>query len=120
MPTTLTHEAGATFRLDVGGTLHKADMDALASACWLARLPERGAVRLLVVLNRFSGWADGENWNDLSFYSTHGERIERIAIVAEDRWRDQALMFVGAGLRKAPVEFFVPGAISIAREWLAE
>jgi hypothetical protein len=56
----------------------------------------------------------------LSFYATYGDRIERIAIVAEDRWRDQAMMFVGAGLRKAPVEFFVPGAVSIAREWLVE
>lgn len=119
MPMTLTPEAGLTFRLDVGGTLHQADM-AHWQAVLAGEIEQRGPVRLLVVLNRFSGWAEGEAWNDLSFYSAYGDRIERIAIVAEDRWRDQAMMFVAAGLRKAPVEFFVPGAISIAREWLAE
>jgi hypothetical protein len=30
------------------------------------------------------------------------------------------MMFAAAGLRRAPVDFFVPGAISQARAWLAE
>lgn len=35
----------------------------------------------------------GSDWHDLTFYATHGEFIDRIAIVAEPKWRDLTLMF---------------------------
>jgi stage II sporulation SpoAA-like protein len=49
----------------------------------------------------------------------HGDRIERIAIVRPERWRNEALMFAGADLRKAPVEFFGEKALANARTWLS-
>jgi hypothetical protein len=64
-----------------------------------------GGVRLLFVLKGFLGWEAHSNWNDMSFYVKHGDRIERIAIVGPERWRSEALMFAGADLRKARVEF---------------
>jgi hypothetical protein len=56
--------------------------------------------------------------NGLSFYLKYGDAIERIAIVGPERWRSETLMFAGADLRRAPVEFFVEGAIAEARAWL--
>jgi hypothetical protein len=50
---------------------------------------------------------------------TYGDAIERIAIVGDERWRDLALMFAAADLRKAPVEYFAPDAIAEARGWLS-
>ncbi len=57
--------------------------------------------------------------SDLTFYVKHGGAIERIAIVGDERWRSQSLMFAGADLRKAPVEFFSPEQAADARAWLS-
>jgi hypothetical protein len=73
-----------------------------------------------VVLDGFEGWDDSGDWSDLTFYAIHGNRIERLAIVAAPQWRDQALMFAGADLRKGPVEFFESAAIDDARTWLEQ
>jgi len=56
---------------------------------------DRGVVRLLVLLDGFTGWAQTDDWSGLSFYVNHGDQIERIAIVGESRWRDDAMMFEG-------------------------
>ncbi len=44
--------------------------------------------------------------------------IEKIAVVADEKWRDQLLMFLGAGRRQAPVMFFFPGEEEDARDRL--
>ena len=78
-----------------------------------------GTVKLLIVLDDFAGWDPDAPWNDLSFYVKRGDAIERIAVVGPHRWRSHMLMFAGAGLRKAPVEYFPPGAAAEARDWLS-
>ncbi len=35
--------------------------------------------------------------------------IEKITVVANEKWQDQILMFVGAGMRAAQVMFFHTG-----------
>ena len=47
-------------------------------------------------------------------------RIDRIAIVGDERWRSEALMFAGADLRRAPVEYFAGSSSEdgAARAWL--
>ena len=77
-----------------------------------------GTVRLLVRLEAFEGWEPDPRWNDLSFYVIHGDALERIAIVGDERWRGEALMFAAADLRKGPVEFFTPDLEPEARAWL--
>jgi hypothetical protein len=78
-----------------------------------------GAIRLLFVLDAFEGWEPHEGWSDLSFYVKHGDAIERIAIVGDERWKDEALMFASADLRKAPVEFFRTERLAGANDWLS-
>jgi hypothetical protein len=73
----------------------------------------------LCVLKGFQGWDSGGHWDNMSFYMTHGDAIQRIAIVGDERWRDLATMFASADLRKAPVEFFPEDAMARARAWLA-
>ena len=55
----------------------------------------------------------------MTFYVKHGDSIERIAIVGDERWRGEALMFAAADLRRAPVEFFAESALAEARAWLS-
>lgn len=121
MPATLHHERDNVYRLDVGGVLSKDDMDRVQELL-LKEMDRAGTrtARLLVVLEGFEGWdSRNSNWSDLTFYVKHGDRLERIAIVGNERWRDHALMFAAADLRKGPVEFFASDAMSDARAWLS-
>jgi len=119
MPIRLEQESPNVFRMEISGTLRRSELEECEAQ--LSREMQGGAaVRLLVVLERFEGWGTGDNWNDLSFYVKHGDAIERIAIVGDEKWRSLALMFAAADLRTAPVEFFPNGGISIARAWLRE
>src|SRR5689334_6408615 len=109
MPTTLTREDDGICLLVIRGLLRKADLDR-AQRELLDGLPKEGAgtVRLLVRLEAFERWDTDPRWNDLSFYIIHGDALERIAIVGDERWRGEALMFAAADLRKGPVEYFTP------------
>jgi hypothetical protein len=121
MPATLHHERDNVYRLDVGGVLSKEDLDRVQELL-LKEMDRTGVrtVRLLVVLEGFEGWdSRSSNWSDLTFYVKHGDRLERIAIVGDERWRDHALMFAAADLRRGPVEFFASDAMSDARAWLS-
>lgn len=120
MPITLNHEGGDVYRLDVRGILHKADLDRCQKTL-AAHMDRQGPVRLLFVLTAFAGWERQADWNDMSFYMDRGDAIERIAIVGEEGWRQDALMFAAADLRRAMVKFFPAGdsAVAAAREWLS-
>lgn len=119
MSISIDHERENVYRVDVSGILrHKEFED-----CGIALADEMrraGAVRLLFVLDAFEGWETQGAWNDLTFYVKHGGQIERIAIVADERWRNQALLFAAAGLRQAPVEFFSRDNVAGARTWLSQ
>ena len=77
-------------------------------------------VKLLVLLEGFEGWERHPDWGDLSFYSEHGDRITRIAIVGDPKWETEFKMFAGAGFRRAPVQFFPSDQLQQANLWLAE
>ena len=117
MPLTMEHERENIFRLHLEGRLRKIDLDTCERQLEREILVQ-GQVKLLVVLQGFTGWDPGAPWNDLSFYMQHGDAIERIAIVGPDHWRDHMLMFAGADLRRAQVQYFPLGTIADARDWL--
>jgi hypothetical protein len=43
-----------------------------------------------------------------------------IAVVGDEKWRDKFLMYLGAGHRKAAVEYFLTGKEARARGWPGE
>ncbi len=118
MTVTLRREHDTIYRVDIAGRLRKADLDA-AQETIAADLDGGTKIRVLVVLTRFQGWEPDANWRDLTFYVRHGDEIERIAMVGDAAWCSEALMFVGADLRKAEVRYFVSRDESAAVEWLA-
>ena len=75
-------------------------------------------VKLLVLAEQFSGWGKEGDWGDLTFMYEYDPYIEKIAVVAGEKWEDQILMYLGAGRRQAAVEFFLPGEEQDARDWL--
>lgn len=76
-------------------------------------------MRVLVLTENFEGWAKGGDWGDLTFQMEHDDDIERMAIVGERQWLDLALVFTAKGLRKFPIEYFLPSEEARARAWLA-
>ncbi|PYL89952.1 MAG: hypothetical protein DMF16_05805 [Verrucomicrobia bacterium] len=105
--------------LRVGGELKKSEFDAAQSE-FVEIIAGAGTVKLLVLLENFSGWERGEQWGDTDFFFSHRNDFEKIAVVGNPRWEAQVLAFTGAGLRKGPVKFFPETAESEARAWLAE
>jgi hypothetical protein len=116
MPISLELERDNVFRMEVRGVFRKSDIEGYRE--WVNGEIERlGTIRLLWILKDFEGW-DPRDHYDLSFYMRHGDAVDRIAIVGESRWRDLAMMFANAGLRRGLVEYFPEGALAQAREWL--
>ncbi|MGR9108361.1 MAG: STAS/SEC14 domain-containing protein [Gammaproteobacteria bacterium] len=108
---------GEVLHVCIRGTMRLADRDAVQS---LARdLIERGIKpRLLVTTENFAGWEKAEEWGDVGFLMDYGDDILKMAIVGEERWKEQALMFAGEGLRATKIEFFPPSALTEALLWV--
>ena len=86
-----------------------------------SRLIDDGTtVSLLVTLDAFEGWKKDAGWDDddLGYQLEYGNRIARMAIVGDQRWRDPALLFVGKGFRDTEIEFFLPDAVDAAQAWV--
>ena len=102
----------------ISGTMTLADQHALES---LAKtLIDAGQeVRLLVTLDSFEGWEQDPAWGDeLEFQFEYGNKIASIAIVGDERWKDQSLLYVGKGFRSTAIEFFPVGSLGAANAWL--
>ena len=104
--------------LRVGGELKKSELDAAQSE-FVKKIAGAGTVKLLVLLENFTGWERGEQWGDTDFFLSPRNDFEKIAVVGNLRWEAQALAFKGAGLRKGPVKFFPETGESEARACLA-
>ena len=83
-------------------------------------IEQHGAVRILILTEKFQGWERGGDWGDLSFQAKYGKCITRMAIVGEQRWEDLTLMFTAKGFRPFPIEFFGAAEVGRAQAWLAE
>jgi hypothetical protein len=119
VPIALKEETGRVFRVEMRGMLRKAEFDHCQSQL-AGEMSPQAPVRLLFILDGFEGWEPRDDWSDLTFYVKYGDSIERIAIVGDERWRSEALMFAGADLRRAPVEYFTSSSSDdgAARAWL--
>ena len=73
---------------------------------------------LLILAEAFEGWADDADWESLEFQTRNDPLVRKMAIVADTRWEQLALMFTAKGLRPFPIEYFPSGAESEARSWL--
>ncbi len=110
---------GTIWVVTITGMLRKEEMEAIQFNAVENLSSETGA-RFLVLVEDFQGWHRGDSWGDDNFISDHGDRIEKMAIVAEVQWKDRLLMFAGAGFRATEIEFYPPEKIETARAWLAE
>lgn len=119
MSVTLRRELEKVYRVEISGRLRRRDLDAIQHAA-AGEILRGGNIRLLVVLRGFEGWEEDADWRGLAFPVRHGDDVDRIAIVGDERWRGDALAFAAADARKGPVEFFPSDRAADARAWLVE
>jgi hypothetical protein len=104
-----------TFRI-TGQLAHAEFTAALKKVVDLIR--QQGKVRLLVLVEDFTGIEKTEAWGDVSFQAQNDKFIEKIAIVGKKKYEDLALVFAGKGVRQVPIEFFPAADRGQARDWL--
>ncbi len=117
MSITITKESENLLVVHIKGTFTFEDLKEVQSK-GSDEIDRSGKAKMLILAEQFSGWGKEGDWGDLTFMYEHDAQIEKIAIVAEAKWKDQILMFVGAGRRQAAVEFFLDGKEEDARIWL--
>jgi hypothetical protein len=120
MAVTVQQESGGLSVMRIKGLLKKSELDAVqaAAAKQFSAQPDI-RVKLLMIIENFEGWEGGVDWGDMSFYAAYGDRIMKIAIVADPKREADLMMFMGAGIRPSPIKFFPPEQIAQARAWLA-
>jgi hypothetical protein len=100
----------------IHGILRRSELDEGQGAA-AKMIRQVGKISALILLEGFQGWERRDEWSDMSFLFEHDNDIEKIALVGQEKWRDEALMFAGAGLRHSAVRYF--NDADEARAWLA-
>ena len=117
MPIEVIDAAGKLLQIKIRGMLKKADYDRMVQIAKEAIVRE-GKVRALAILDGFEGWERHPDWGDVSFMMEQGQQIEKMAIVGDEKWRDDAFAFTAKGFRPTAIEFFSPSHLNEARIWL--
>ncbi len=118
MPIEIIDATGKLLQLKIRGMLKKADHDRIIQIAKEA-IEREGKVHVLIILEAFEGWDRGGDWGDVSFMSEQGRHIEKMAIVGDEKWQDDALAFTAKGFRATAIEFFTPARLNDARTWLS-
>lgn len=118
MPLSLQYSPGTSLcEIRIGGILKRSEFASCEQE--LAKHISAGDQPcILVILDHFEDWEANEDWNNMDFMFSHGEKISKIAIVGAGNKEAEVKAFSGAGMRKAPVEFFATGQEETARAWL--
>jgi hypothetical protein len=117
MPVEIIDASAKLLQIKIRGMLKKADYDRIIQIAKEA-IAREGKVRALAILDGFEGWERHGDWGDVSFMMQEGQQIEKMAIVADEKWRDDALAFTAKGFRPTAIEFFPASRINEARIWL--
>ena len=102
---TFIKESDDLFVINVNGVFTFEDLTEMENKA-RQEFDRSGKVKLLVLAEQFSGWGKEGDWGALTFFDEYDPYIDKIAVVAEGKWKDQILAFTGAGRRQAEVEFF--------------
>jgi hypothetical protein len=118
MPVEIIDAAGKLLQIRIRGMLKKADYDRIIQIAKEA-IAREGKIRALAILEGFEGWERHEEWGDVSFMMEQGQHIQKMAIVGDEKWRDDALAFTAKGFRPTAIEFFGTSRLNEARTWVS-
>jgi len=113
----IVSNSGGTLTARITGKLAQPELAALQESA-VGSIRQHGHVRILIITEDFQGWQLGGDWSDVSFME-NDPYIEKMAIVGDKQWEEQALIFTAKLIRKFPIEYFQTADLALAREWLA-
>jgi len=117
MPVEIIDASGKLLQIKIRGMLKKADYDRIIQIAKEA-IAREGKVRALAIVDGFEGWERHGDWGDVSFMMEQGQHIDKMAIVGDEKWQDDALAFTAKGFRPTVIEFFPASRIDEPRMWL--
>jgi SpoIIAA-like len=117
MPVEIIDASGKLLQIKIRGMLKKADYDRIIQIAKEA-IAREGKIRALAILEGFEGWERHPDWGDVSFIMEEGQH-KKMAIVGDEKWRDDALAFTAKGFRPTAIEFFPASRLHEARTWLS-
>ena len=84
------------------------------------KLDESEGSNILLDLRKYDGAPDlSTAWQELKLVTSHGDRVEKIAVVGSFDWQKLATFLVSP-FTKAKERFFEPDEAQEAMEWLRE
>ncbi|MGR8999257.1 MAG: STAS/SEC14 domain-containing protein [Gammaproteobacteria bacterium] len=105
--------------IKLSGKLTVHDFQELQALATLT-LERFGQVGILVELQDFQGWSREPEWEDSVFLADDENQITKLAIVGDEKWKDEIYMFTGKPMRKTAIEFFPQDQLAQAKAWLSE
>ena len=99
------------------GVIRLADQEAVQNEM-KGVIEKFGSAKVLVIAKNFQGWSKNDNWEDMSFLMEYGDSVTKIAFVGEERWKENAFIFAGKGLRETEIEFFTLNDFNEAERWI--
>ena len=119
MGITVSTESNHFIEIRISGIMSFEELQSLQDT-YKHMLNSNVKLNCLILEDDFQGWGKGGDWGDLTFLYESDPHIGKIAVVTTERWKDESLMFLGAGRRQAVVKHFYPDEEADARQWLAE
>jgi len=98
MPIPTIDASGKLLTLKIRGTLKKADYDQMIQIGRQA-IAREVKVRALISLEDFEGWERQGERGDVSFMMEEGWNLEKMAIIGDEKWKDDAVTFTAKGFR---------------------
>ncbi len=79
MPITVQMESDKLAVVRVSGLLKKSELDAMQADASkkLESVPD-ARFNVLMIIENFQGWQSGDDWGDMSFYSAHGDKMDKM------------------------------------------
>ncbi|MGZ8136324.1 MAG: STAS/SEC14 domain-containing protein [Methylococcaceae bacterium] len=113
-------QTGEINRVKLSGKLTVQDfleLQALATE----NLAQFGRFLALIELENFQGWSKEPNkWEQTSFLTENEGQLFRMAIVGDEKWKDDVYLFTGKPLRSTDMQFFPQDQLDQAERWLSE
>ena len=118
MPVEIIDASRKLVQVKIRGVLTKADHERIIRIAKEA-IAREGKIRALIIAEGFEGWERHGDWGDVSFMMEEGQQIEKMAIVGDEKWRDDALAFTAKGFRPTAIEFFPSSRLNEAHTWVS-
>lgn len=103
----------------LSGKMTVRDLQELQTLAKLSLEPS-GQFRMLIELEGFEGWSKESGWEDSFFWEGDGDSNSKLAIVGDEKWKDDIFMFTGKPMRRMAIEFFPQAQFDQAQAWLSE